>query len=233
MKIYELSLVSAITASSAMAGASVSTYDDLSEGFLGQSFSYNGVTYDEVNSVDGVFPDGSTFEAGGDGFDSLGNEFIVENASFFYDEFPSWGSSSNALTFGRSFIPGDNLTIGPLSYMSMSLDSNADSASVDLGYFENGPWGGIVLHFEAYMGNSLIAMDTVTLSDLGGRDNAAISTLSVDGGVFDSLRIFATLGSEYSAPRILMDNLTVNSVPAPASAFVLLSGMGVMTRRRR
>lgn len=224
----------ALTVGSAFADVSVSNYDDLTEGSLGSGdFHYNGVTYTAVNSVDGVFPDGNTFVAGGDGFESLGNEYIVERATFFFDEFPDFGSRNNVLTFGRAFVPGDNLTIGPLSTLTMMLDSVADSASVDLGYFENGPWGGMVLHFEAFMNGVVVDADTLTISDLGGRDNGAVATLMVGGAEFDSLQLYATLGNDFTAPRVLMDNLTVNSVPAPSALALLLGAGGLMSRRRR
>ncbi|MBL4698529.1 MAG: PEP-CTERM sorting domain-containing protein [Phycisphaerales bacterium] len=224
----------ALMSASAFADISVSTYDDLTEGSMGSGdLYYNGVTYTALNSVDGVFPDGNTFVAGGDGFESLGNEYIVERATYFFDEFPGFGSRNNVLTFGRAFIPGDNLTIGPLSTLTMMLDSVADSASVDLGYFENGPWGGMVLHFEAFMNGVVVDADTLTISNLGGRDNGAVATLMVGGAEFDSLQLYATLGNDFTAPRILMDNLTVNSVPAPGSLALLLGATGLMSRRRR
>jgi uncharacterized delta-60 repeat protein len=36
----------------------LSHYDDLDESFLGTSYAYNGVTYRDVNGIEGVFPDG-------------------------------------------------------------------------------------------------------------------------------------------------------------------------------
>ena len=227
----------ALMSVSAMGEVIVSDYEDLTEGFLTNSFSrtfhHNGVTYAEQNSVDGVFSDGNTFVAGGDGFESLGDEIIVENAALFYDAFPGFGSRNNVLTFGRAFIPGDNLSLGPLSTVSMFLDTNADFASIDVGYLENGPWGGIVLHLEASLNGVVIDADTITLSNLGGRDSGAITTLMVDGGEFDSLQLFATLGDEFTAPRVIIDNLTYNTVPTPGSLTILLGSAGLMTRRRR
>jgi len=220
---------------SASAGAEVTTlnFDDFREGFLGTSFIDNGVEFTGLNNVDGFYPDGKAFVAGGDGFDSLGNDFIAEQAGDFFDAFPGWGSRNNVLTFGRAFIPGDNLTVGPLSTMTMNLNSVADSASVEIGYFENGPWGGIVIHFEAFMGGSLVDADTLTISDLGGRDNGAVSMMSVGGGDFDSLQLYATLGNDFTAPRILIDNLSFNTVPAPGSMAMILGAGGMLIRRRR
>lgn len=225
-------LVGAFAAAGYAGTTSVSTYDDLSENFYGQSFYYNGVTYHEVNNVHGVFPDGNTFEPGG-GVNGLGDEIIVENAALLYNDFPGWGSANNALTFGSSYVVGDNLSLGAISTVSMALDNVANFASLEMAYYENGPWGGIVYHLDAFMGGSLVASDSLTISDLGGRDNIAFATLSVDGAEFDSLQLYATLGSEYSGPRILVDNLTITSVPAPSAMALLgLGALGVSRRRR-
>ena len=228
------STIAALLAASAVAPAlaqtSVSTYDDLAENFYGESFHYNGVTYHSVNNVAGVFPDGSTFEPG-DGIDGLGNQVIVENATLLYNDFPSFGSANNALTFGSAYIVGDNVSLGALSTVTMDLDEMADFASLEMAYYENGPWGGIVYHLDAYNGGSVVASDSFSISDLGGRDNIAFATLSVGGVEFDSLRLYATFGNDFSGPRILVDNLTIN--PAPAPGALALLGMGGLAARRR
>ncbi len=232
MRITKTAVIAALIASAAQAGTVVSTYDDLSEGFYGSSFNYNGVTYSDVNNVNGVFPSGDTFDAG-DGVQGLGTTIIVENAALLYNDFPGWGSADNALTFGTTYVVGDNLSLGALSTVSMALDTNADFASVDIAYYENGPWGGIQYHLEAYFEGSLVDADFFELSDLGGRDNLAFNSLSVSAAEFDSMRLYATYGSEYSGPRALLDNLTLNTVPAPGSIAVLLGTGGLMSRRRR
>ena len=226
--------ICAITGCSAVAGLSVSNYDDLSEAHYGTSMYYNGVTYSQVNNVDGVFPDGSTFSAGG-GIDGLGDQVIVENAALLYNDFPDFGSANNALTFGSTYVVGDNLSLGAISTVTMGLDSVADFASLEMAYYENGPWGGIVYHLDAFMGGSLVGSDSFTIAgtDPNGRDNLAFATLSVGGVEFDSMQLYATWGNEYSAPRILVDNLTINSVPAPGSAAVMLGAAGLVSRRRR
>lgn len=222
----------ALMSAPAFADVSVSNYDDLSEAFYGESFHYNGVTYSDVNNVDGVFPSGDTFTAGG-GITGLGTEVIVENATLLYNDFPGWGSANNALTFGTSFVVGDNLSIGALSTVTMTLDSVSDFASVEMAYFENGPWGGIEYHLDAMMGGAVVGTDSFTISDLGGRDNIAFSTLSVDGVEFDSLRLYGTFGADNSGGRALLDNLTINTVPAPGAFAMLLGATGMMSRRRR
>lgn len=224
-------LMGAFAAASSAGTTTVSTYDDLAEDFYGESFYYNGVTYSNVNDQAGVFPNGDTFDA--DGIFGLGNDVIVENATLLYNDFPGWGSANNALTFGTSFVVGDNLSIGALSTVTMTLDEVADFASVEMAYYENGPWGGIEYRLDAMLNGNVVATDAFTISDLGGRDNIAFATLSVDGAQFDSLQLYATFGNEYSGPRALLDNLTINSVPAPSALALLGMGAFGASRRRR
>ncbi|MBX3356788.1 MAG: hypothetical protein KF745_00010 [Phycisphaeraceae bacterium] len=211
----------------AVADVQVSNYDDLPEGFLGSAFDYNGVQYRDVNGVGGVFPDGSTFVPA-----DIGNDFIIENAGLLYGDFPGWGSPSNCLTFGTSYIGGENLSLGAFATAWMDLPQVSDSISFDMVFYENGPWGGIVFHLDAYLNGNVVGTDSFTISDLGGRDNIAFSTLSVSGVQFDSAHIYATFGASLSAPRLMIDDLTINTVPAPASAGVL-AAMALGLRRRR
>lgn len=220
--------VAAVAGFGGAASAGTSNYDDLTEGSQGPLMSYSGVTYRDVNNVSGSFPDGGTF-----GPSDLGDLLIVEDSTWFYLDFPAWGSSPNTLTFGTSYVPGPNLTIGPLASAWMDLDTPATAASFDMAYYENGPWGGIVFHLDAVSGGAVVASDTLTISDLGGRDNIAVSSLSVAGATFDSLHVYATWGADYSAPRLMIDNLVITPVPAPATAGLLGLGAVALRRRRR
>lgn len=227
-----MTVIAAALAAPAMADPVVSTYEDLDEGFYGVEFHHNGVTYKDVNSQPGVFPDGTTFE-GGDGVEGLGTEIIVENAGLLYDDFPDYGSPTNALTFGTSLVPGENLTVGALSTVTMELDQVSDFASLELAYYEHGPWGGIVYHLDALMGGQVVASDSFEIASQDGRDSIAFRTMSVDGAQFDSLHLYATFGDDYSGPRGMIDNLTINPIPAPASVMALAGLAGFVGRRRR
>lgn len=203
-------------------------YDDLTEGFLGQSYDYNGVQYHDVNNVSGVFPDGSTF-----GPTDLGNEVIIENAALFYNDFPGYGSANNSMTFGTSFVPGDNLTIGALASVWMTPDDLGNAASFDIAYYENGPWGGIVWHLDATRNGSVVASDEITISDAdSGRDNPTFATMAVSGAEFDALHLYSTWQGDYTGARGMIDNLSITSVPAPG-ALALLGVAGLARRRRR
>ncbi len=217
-----------IAALAASANADVfEDFESFREGFLGPSFVSNAVEYHDANNVSGRFPDGIPF-----GPEELGSDFVMEQADVWYDEFPSYGSRVNTLTFGRAFVPGPNLSLGALASMWMDLDEDGQSATLDLGYLENGPWGGIEYHLDALLNDTVVASDSFIISDLGGRDNGAFRTMSVDGANFDQLHLYATLRGEFTAPRGIIDDLSVIAVPAPATATILLSVLAVHRRRR-
>ena len=178
------------------------TYDDLAESFLGTSFTHEGITYRDCNGIGGVFPDGSTFEPA-----DVGDQFIIENATMFWNDFPDFGSTPNTLTFGTSYVVGDNLSIGALVRATMELDAPARAASVQLAYYENGPWGGIEIHLDALSGDTVVGSDVLTIAGGGDRDNPAVATLAIDGVVFDTLRLHATWQGQPTAPRVMIDNL--------------------------
>jgi len=185
-------------------------YEDLVEGALGDPLTHQGVTYRDLNTVSGVFPDGSTFDPQPD------DQFIAEDATVFYNDFPSYGSPVHALTFGLAFVPGGNLTIGPLATVTMDLPQPAVSASLDLAYYENGVWGGIVYHLDAYDQGQLVASDSFVIADVEPRDNPAVATLQVSGAPFTELHLYATYEDSYSMPRGMIDDLTLDFVgPVP------------------
>jgi len=182
----------------------VSRYDDLTEGFLGTDFDYNGVGYHDVNGIGGVFPDGSTFTPG-----DVGNQLIIEDSTIFYNDFPHFGSTPNTLTFGTSFVTGPNLTIGALVRVTMTLDAPASEARVDVAYYENGPWGGIEIHLDALDGGTVVASDVITIANGGDRDNPTTATMNVAATTFDALKLYATYDGQPTAPRIMIDNLAI------------------------
>ncbi|MFO1506398.1 MAG: hypothetical protein U1F23_04865 [Lysobacterales bacterium] len=188
----------------------VSTYDDLAEGFLGTDYTYNGIYYHDANGIGGIFPDGSTFTA-----DDVGDQFIIEDAGVLWNDFPDFGSFPNVLTFGTAYVPGDNFSIGALVQASMDLPEPANAVSMDLAFYENGPWGGIELHLDAFLGDTLVGSDSLTIANGGGRDDVTTTTFSVAGVTFDKLRLYATYGGQPSAPRVMIDDLTLTPAAAP------------------
>ena len=201
-------------------------YDNLAEGFLGTEFTQDGLTYRDVNNVSGFYPDGAPFSPG-----EPGSQLIIETATYFYNDFPDYGSPNNSLTFGTSFIPGDNLTIGALASVWMDLDQLGNAVSFDIGYYENGPWGGIEYRLDALHAGQVVGSDSFTISDLGGRDNPTFSTMAISGVEFDQLHLYGWLNGNYTVPRGMIDDLAITIVPEPAS--LALAALALVLARRR
>lgn len=201
-------------------------YENFAEGFLGQTVVDDGVTYHDANRVSGFFPDGQPFDP-----DELGSEYIIEQARLFYLDFPDYGSPNNSMTFGQAFIPGDNLTIGPLASIWLDLDVVGNAVSFDLAYLENGPWGGIEYVLEAFRNGTSVGSNSFVIDNQGGRDNGAFRTMSITGVEFDQLHLYGWLNNEYTAPRGMIDDLSIVTVPEP-SAWVLISIGGLCLHRR-
>jgi hypothetical protein len=220
-----LALMAASTAAQAVI---VHNYENLPEGFLGTSYTADGITYRDVNNVAGVNPDNQPFAPG-----ELGTNLPIENATFFYNDFPEYGSPNKALTFGDVYVTGDNLSIGALASVYIDYAGLADFASFDIAYYEKGPWGGIVYHLDALLDNQVVASDSFTIASGGDRDNATFRTMSVSGANFNTLHVYATLNGNYTGPRGMIDDLTINPVPEPATLAALGLGAAALIRRRR
>ncbi len=221
----------ALLCASAFAGTTVvSNYDDLTEGFLGTSFTYNGIHYSNANNVGGVFPNGDTFTPG-----DIGDQFIIERATLLYNDFPGWGSAHNALTFGTAFIPGDNLSLGAFAQATLTLENVANAAEIQMVFFEDGPWGGIEFHMDALRNGQVVASDSFTVFgvDPEMRDRIAFDSLSVSGAEFDTIYLSATFNGQFSAPRLMLDDVAITYVPAPAAAAPLCFAGAFFARRRR
>lgn len=205
-------------------------YENFTEGVIGDSFHHDGVTYHDANNVNGFFPDGEPFTP-----DDLGTDFIIENAGLFYNDFPGYGSRTNALTFGRAFVPGENLTIGPLASIWMTLDELGSAASMDIAFYEDGPWGGIEWVLEGVRDGEVVASERYTIAGGDGRDNPTWTTLSIDGAEFDSLHLYSWLNDDYTAARGMIDDLAVTIVPSPGTMGLLgvLAVAGTVRGRRR
>lgn len=218
-------LIPTLLASSTLAG--LADFESAPEGFAGETFVDGGITFSQLNDVSGINPDGSSFVPG-----EYGRQFIVENATLAINDFPGILGGTNALSFGNSFIAGDNLSINILSSFHMSTGQIENSASLDMLMFENGPWGGIVISLDALLGGSVVATDSFTISDLGGRDNLVGKALSIDGVNFDSLQLSARMSDgTYTAFAGLVDNVSIT--PTPGATGLLAMGSLIGLRRRR
>ncbi len=226
MKSVMMMGVIGLASGAALAGGS-SGFEGFAEGFYGDSFSAGGINFYGLNSVSGMNVDGSNFEPG-----DYGTDFIVENAGLAIADFPDFLSGQNALSTGRAFVPGVSLSVNIFSDFSMSTGSVENAASMNLIYYENGPWGGIRVNFDAMRNGQVVASDSFEISDLGGRDNLIGRTLSVSGVEFDEVRLHATLADgTATAMTGLFDNVVITPAPG-AGAILALGGLGLSRRRR-
>lgn len=212
--------------SAAFAGGSTG-FEDPREGFMGSSFTDGGITFFNLNNDSGLNPDGSTYGPG-----EYGTDFIVENATLAINDYPDTLSGTNALSWGTSYIAGDNLSINIVSTFSMTTNTNETDASLDILYFENGPWGGITIELLAYNHGELVNFDSILVSDLGGRDNLIGDSLSVSGIEFDTLTVNARFDDGTSTVFAgLIDNVNITPAPGTVGIF-LIAGTGAIRRRR-
>jgi hypothetical protein len=197
--------------------AQQTSFDSETEGFKGEVFASGGITFSEINNVNGFYPDGQPFTP-----EDNGRQAIIEDSAVVALDFPDFVSTPNTLTFGLAFIPGGNVTIGPLATAKMTLGGGtATQAGFDLIYYENGPWGGITVTVQALLGSFVVGTTSFVVSDLDpqGRDNPAARHLTVShAGGLNGVRIFSTKNGDYTTIRGLVDNVTFGSVPAPCYA---------------
>lgn len=229
----------ALTSLFAVLGASFAqadifhNFENLSEGFLGTSYSADGVTYRDVNNVSGFFPpsDGQP----GDPFtqQDLGDQVIIERAVPLYTDMPDFGTPNNAMTFGNTYINGDNLSIGVLASVFIDLAWVGNSVSFNLAYYENGHWGNIEYRLDAIRNGSVVGTDSFLIANGGGRDNPTFKTMSINGVEFDTLQLYAKLDGSYTAPRGIIDNVSITAAPVPEPATLAALGLGAMALLRK
>ncbi len=202
-------------------GAQTLNFDSETEGFLGTSHDFSGVTVFAVNQNSGINPDGSTYGPG-----DYGDQVVIEDANALANDFPAV-SPDNVLGFGSSFVPGDNLTINLMSQVFISPNTLVDFFAVDLFYYENGPWGGIEVIVEGSNRGTPVVSDSFIISDLGGRDNVTHAHVELTGASFDTVRIYSKMpdGTE-TVFATVMDNI---SFDAPSSCVADVNGDGALT----
>ncbi|HYE62953.1 MAG TPA: hypothetical protein VD997_13235 [Phycisphaerales bacterium] len=198
-----LALLALVSGAPAL-GQTVSTFEGLAENFYGGTFTHDGIVFRDCNNVGGVFPTGETFVP-----EDIGFDFIIENSTYFYNDFLTWGSPVNTLTFGTAYVVGDNLSLGAFAKCWMDLPQAANTLTFDMAYYENGPWGGIQFIMEAYDNDVLVDTDVITLADGGGRDNIMTNTMTVSAPSFNKVYLRASYNGQFSAPRLMIDDLTV------------------------
>lgn len=165
--------------------AETATFDNLEEGLIG----------DELT---GEFTDGDiTFFGLDNGNPDVDNVFIIEHADGTLSAPPF--SAPNGLT-ATAYTAGAEAAFGAIKEMSMKINGDADAVSIDV-----------------YTAGTLLYVNTVTLEALDDGvvvDSVSIAmsevvsnqfTLSLDGTVFDTLRLVSSPNSQV----LLLDNVTI------------------------
>lgn len=209
------------------------TFENLEEGFLGTSYTADGVTYRDVNNVTGFYPPADGVP--GDAFtqQDLGDQVIIERAVYLYDDMPDFGTPNNAMTFGNTYVPGDNLSIGALASVFIDVPWIGNSVSFNLAFYENGPWGNIEYRLDAFRNGSVVGSDSFLIANGGGRDNPTFRTMSITGIEFDTLQLYATLDGTYTVPRGMIDNVLITAAPVPEPATLAALGFGALALVRK
>lgn len=194
--------------------AATATFDSFSEGAIGNTFTDGGITfYDFDNYISFYTPplyidDAST---------------TLANSTF---------SPSNVLSFS-SAISGGTAGYGRFGSISMSVDTVATSASLDI-FAASFPKNN-QLTLNAYYQGSLVDSVSVWLSAFGHytRPGASTSshqyTMTIDGIQFDELQLVSSGAYDSGASFILLDNVVFNTpAPVPVPAAVWLFGSGLL-----
>jgi hypothetical protein len=206
--IRNLSATAAAMSLATAALAQSANFDAETEGFKGQTFTSTGIRFFDCNTVNGFYP-GPEHEPFTP--QDLGTNLIVEDATVVHDDFPTFVSAPNTLTFGLAYVPGTNASLGPLAAVSLqpATPTPMSQAGFDIIYYENGPWGGIVVTVDALQNGQVVGTTSFTVSDLGGRDNPIAQRLSVSAASFDTVRITSRLNGDYTTLRALIDNVVL------------------------
>lgn len=189
-----------------IAGASIVTFDSLSEGDIGPSFTDSGVTF--YNLDDRATP----------GFVN----FSIERADGTLSG-PGF-SSPNTLGFG-SWVPGPDAAFSQCGSFLFTTGTVQTHASIDV--FEWLSPAGNTISLEAFRDGVLVNSDSAVIPG-----NLQINhwTLSVSGTPFDTLRVIGSGPNDRGIFIGLVDNVVI--IPAPQAALGLAFFAAFRLRRR-
>ena len=193
--------------------AATATFDSFSEGSVGYSFTDGGITFSDFDNYFFTNP-----------------PFYIEDASTSLVN--STFSPNNALGF-TSTVSGGSVGYGRFGSITMSIDTVATSASLDI-FAASFPKNN-QLTLSAYYQGSLVDSVSVWLSAFGhytrpGANTASHQyTMTIDGILFDELQLVSSGIYDSGASFILLDNVVFNTpAPVPVPAAVWLFGSGLL-----
>ncbi len=205
MKITHAAAIATLAASAGIASAQSSNFDSFAEGFYGQTFTFDGITFSDTNNLNGVNPDGQAFTPA-----DIGTELIIEDSTYIYNDFPTVISPFNTLTFGRAYVNGPNLSLGALCTVTFTAGVDVSEASFDLIYLDELVWEGILVTLEAFDDGQVVATESFVITSHNPGDRRDIvdwRRWTMSGVTFDTLRLSATLNGTPTTFRALLDDV--------------------------
>jgi len=195
-----------LCAAASSASAAVATFDTLSEGDAGASFTLNGITFFALD--DRATP----------GFIN----FSIERADGTVSS--SGFSPPNMLGFG-SWVPGPGAAFSQCGSFMFTTGTVQTHASIDVFEWLSPP--GNLISLEALRQGVVVSSASAVIP---GNFQINHWTLSVSGTPFDTLRVIGSGAADRGIFIGLVDNVVVTPAPASVLPFAALALMG--TRRR-
>jgi hypothetical protein len=194
--------------------AATATFDSFSEGAIGNTFTDGGITFSDYDNYISYYTPPLYID---DATATLGNSTFSPN---------------NVLSF-TSLISGGTAGYGRFGSITMSIDSVATSASLDI-FAASFPKNN-QLTLNAYYQGSFVDSVSVWLSAFGHftRPGATVAshqyTMTIDGIQFDELQLVSSGSYDSGASFILLDNVVFDTpAPVPVPAAVWLFGSGLL-----
>lgn len=202
-KMVDVLVASVMLASPAIATPLIATFDSFSEGSAWLTFSDGGITFSDLDTRLGSFP----------------NSFVIENASNLSD---LAFSPPNFLGFG-GYSPGPSFGFGRFGSARLNFGAApAFEATMDIfSLFRNTP---NILTLEALLGGTSVASNSIAFNLPGS--GILHQTLSVSSVAFDELRLVGSGSYESGTVFIGIDNVSITLVPEPGT--VSLFGVGFL-----
>lgn len=184
-------------------------FDTFVEGQWFDTFTTNGIRFHDVITHGGGYTN-FTIEDASSGL--LGPEL----------------SPPNVLGFG-SYVPGPNMAFGGIGSLWFTSDSLATTAGLDVWVFQS-TTGLNTLTLRGYRAGTVVQTDSASF-DFSATPIHRRYDLPVD--TYDSFELFSSGPAFQGDTCIDVDNVSVASVPEPASLVIVGLGLGALVWRRR
>ena len=189
-------------------------FDDLSEGAEGPTFSDGGLNFSGLETREPNFPS---------------DYFYIDEATA---TLSAPFTAPNALAF-------DGYAIGPSAgfgrFGSCWIDFNGVGSSASLDVFSFAPYGLLdysqnTLSLEAWNGTTLVATASTSFANQLGIQERSLVLSNI--APFDRVELISSGPVDYGASFILVDNVSVTTVPEP-TALLMLPLVALMLQRKR